>query len=136
VAEPFVDADDVAEVTAAALTQDNHAGQVYEVTGPCAVSFAGAVTEIAAVTGRPVRFQPVSTEQFAADQVEAGVPVEEAGLLRRSVHRDLDGRNAATTDRVQPGPWAPLTGLPRLRPGHLPDGFWDVDGEMLTHHYS
>ena len=33
VAEPFVDVDDIADVAVAALTEDGHAGRVYEVTG-------------------------------------------------------------------------------------------------------
>ena len=32
--EPFVDAEDIADVAVAALTQDGHHGQVYELTGP------------------------------------------------------------------------------------------------------
>jgi uncharacterized protein YbjT (DUF2867 family) len=35
--EPFVDAEDIAEVAAAALTDDGHAGQLYELTGPRAL---------------------------------------------------------------------------------------------------
>jgi uncharacterized protein YbjT (DUF2867 family) len=34
VPEPFVDADDIADVAVAALTDDRHIGQVYELTGP------------------------------------------------------------------------------------------------------
>ncbi len=34
IGEPFVDADDIADVAVAALTQDGHAGQLYELTGP------------------------------------------------------------------------------------------------------
>jgi uncharacterized protein YbjT (DUF2867 family) len=34
VAEPFIDADDIADVAVAALTRDGHRGQVYELTGP------------------------------------------------------------------------------------------------------
>ncbi|HXV92665.1 MAG TPA: NmrA family transcriptional regulator, partial [Pseudonocardia sp.] len=34
VPEPFVDADDIADVAAAALTEDGHVGEVYELTGP------------------------------------------------------------------------------------------------------
>ena len=34
VGEPFVDADDIADVAVAALTEEGHAGQLYEVTGP------------------------------------------------------------------------------------------------------
>src|SRR5690606_23415172 len=34
VAEPFVDAGDIADVAVAALTEDRHAGRLYELTGP------------------------------------------------------------------------------------------------------
>ena len=34
VPEPFVDADDIADVAVAALTEDGHAGELYELTGP------------------------------------------------------------------------------------------------------
>lgn len=47
VGEPFVDANDIADVAVAALTEDGHVGQVYEVTGPRLWTFAGAVAEIA-----------------------------------------------------------------------------------------
>src|SRR6188768_1886358 len=43
VAEPFVDADDIADVAVAALTEDRHSGQLYELTGPRALCFADAV---------------------------------------------------------------------------------------------
>src|SRR5215213_10458708 len=34
VREPFIDADDIADVAVAALTEEGHVGRVYEVTGP------------------------------------------------------------------------------------------------------
>ncbi len=42
VTEPFVDADDIADLAVAALTEDGHSGQVYEVTGPRLLTFAQA----------------------------------------------------------------------------------------------
>ena len=51
--EPFIDADDIADVAVAALTEGGHAGQVYEVTGPRLLTFAEAVAEIAHATGSP-----------------------------------------------------------------------------------
>src|SRR5262249_50147139 len=39
VREPFVDADDLADVAAAALTDDRHVGQLYELTGPRLLTF-------------------------------------------------------------------------------------------------
>ncbi len=55
VGEPFVDADDIADVAVAALTEDGHSGQVYELTGPRLLTFADAVDEIASATGRAIR---------------------------------------------------------------------------------
>jgi uncharacterized protein YbjT (DUF2867 family) len=53
--EPFVDADDIADVAVAALTADRHVGEVYELTGPRLLTFADAVEEIAQATGRKIR---------------------------------------------------------------------------------
>ena len=56
VGEPFVDADDIADVAVAALTEDGHVGQLYELTGPRLLTFAEAVAEIARATGREIRY--------------------------------------------------------------------------------
>ena len=40
VGEPFVDADDIADVAVAALTEEGHAGRTYEVTGPRLLTFS------------------------------------------------------------------------------------------------
>ena len=47
VVEPLIDADDIADVAIAALIEDGHAGQIYEVTGPRVLTFPEAVEEIA-----------------------------------------------------------------------------------------
>jgi uncharacterized protein YbjT (DUF2867 family) len=49
---PFVDAVDIAAVTVAALAEDGHQEQIYELSGPRAMTFADAVGEIASATGR------------------------------------------------------------------------------------
>ena len=74
VLEPFVDADDVADVAVAALTEEGHAGRVYELTGPRLLTFADAVREIAEVLGRPIQFVQVSAEDYAAGMKDSGVP--------------------------------------------------------------
>ena len=60
VREPFVDADDIADVAVAALTEPGHAGEVYEVTGPRLMTFddrrpraVGATAESAIVPQSP-----------------------------------------------------------------------------------
>src|SRR4051794_22914486 len=64
VPEPFVDVEDIADVAVAALTQDGHDGQIYELTGPRALRFDEAAAEIAAATGRDVRFIRVPAGDF------------------------------------------------------------------------
>lgn len=52
-----MDADDIAAVAAAALTEDGHTGKRYELTGPRALSFAEALEIIGRASGRSVRFR-------------------------------------------------------------------------------
>ena len=47
--------DDIAEVAVAALTDDQHVGEVYELTGPRLLTFAEAIEEIAKATRRALR---------------------------------------------------------------------------------
>lgn len=102
VGEPFVDADDVAEVAVAALLDEEgrHAGATYEVTGPRLLTFADAAAEIAAATGRPLRFTSVTAEHYAAVLAEHQVPGDTAALLGYLFVEVLDGRNAWLADGV------------------------------------
>ncbi|GAA4224334.1 NAD(P)H-binding protein [Streptosporangium album] len=100
-AEPFVDADDIADVAVAALTEDGHAGRLYELSGPRLLTFADAAEEIAKASGREVRYVPVSAEDYENTLVEYGVPAEEATLLTALFTKVLDGRNAHLTDGVR-----------------------------------
>lgn len=101
VGEPFVDADDIADVAVAALTEDGHAGQVYEVTGPRLLTFAEAVDEIAQATGRDIQYVQIPHEAFAAGVAELGLPEDIAWLLDYLFSTVLDGRNAHLCDGVQ-----------------------------------
>jgi uncharacterized protein YbjT (DUF2867 family) len=101
VAEPFVDIDDVADVAVAALTEDGHEEQVYEVTGPRLLTFADAADEIAKATGRDIQYRSVTTAEYVAAAVDYGVPAEEVEPLAELFTRVLDGRNANLTDGVK-----------------------------------
>jgi uncharacterized protein YbjT (DUF2867 family) len=101
VREPFIDADDIADVAVAALTEEGHVGRVYEVTGPRLLTFADAVAEIAAATCREIRYVQVSPEQYASALTEHGVPAEFVWLLNYLFATVLDGRNAHKADGVQ-----------------------------------
>jgi uncharacterized protein YbjT (DUF2867 family) len=105
VPEPFVDVDDIADVAVAALTEDGHTGQVYEVTGPRMLTFADAVREIANATGREIRYVQVSHDEFKAALNQQALPADIVWLLDYLFRTVLDGRNTYLTDGVQRALW-------------------------------
>ena len=98
---PFLDADDIADAAVAALTEEEHAGKLYELTGPRSLTFAEAAAEITEATGREIRYVPVSLEEHAAEAAEHGVPAEVVELLTYLFSEVVNGRNSSTTDGVQ-----------------------------------
>jgi uncharacterized protein YbjT (DUF2867 family) len=101
VPDPFVDAEDIADVAVAALTEDGHAGEIYELTSPRLLTFEEAVGEIAKATEREIRFVPVSLEEYESMLAEADVSPEVVSALTHIFGEVLDGRNAHLTDGVQ-----------------------------------
>ena len=101
VAEPFVDAEDIADAAVAALTQRGHSGQIYELTGPRALTFADAIADIARATGRDIRYISITPEQYRAALVEAKVPDVVVDLVLYLFGTVLDGRNTPVADGVQ-----------------------------------
>ena len=98
---PFVDADDIADVAVAALTDDRHVGELYELTGPRSLTFAEVAAEIGEAAGREIRYVPVSLEEHAAEAAEHGMPPEVIELLTYLFSEVVDARNAATADGVR-----------------------------------
>jgi uncharacterized protein YbjT (DUF2867 family) len=101
VPEPFVDAEDIADVAAAALVGHEHTDQVYVLTGPGLLTFDDAVNEIAVATGRDIRLLSVTMAEYAAMLAEQQVPRDIAALLTYLFTEVLDGRNAHLSDGVQ-----------------------------------
>lgn len=100
VREPFVDADDIADVVATALTEDGHVGKLYELTGPRLLTFGEALAEIAAATGRKIRLEQISASEFSNLLVAEGVPDSLVGLLLTLFAEVLDGRNESLANGV------------------------------------
>jgi len=98
--EPFIDADDIADVVVAALTEERHANRLYEVTGPRALTFAQAVEEISRAIGRQIRYVQVAPEDFVTS-MRAYAPEDIVQLLNELFTVVLDGRNSGVTHGVQ-----------------------------------
>ncbi|MBB4920617.1 SDR family oxidoreductase [Streptosporangium saharense] len=93
---PLVDPDDIAEVAAAALLQDGHAGRSYELTGPALVTPRQQAEAIGAAIGEAVRFTELTGEEALARMLTfMPEPVAETTL-------DIIGRPTPAELRVSP----------------------------------
>jgi uncharacterized protein YbjT (DUF2867 family) len=126
VGEPFIDTDDIADVAAAVLTQEGHAGKLYEITGPRLWTFAEATAEIARATGRQIRYRQISGERFNEELRNAATPPELADFLAYLFHEVLDGRNASVTDGVQQVLGRPARDFADYARATAATGVWNV----------
>ncbi|EJM51672.1 NAD(P)H-binding protein [Pseudomonas sp. GM48] len=101
VAEPFVDAEDIAECAVAALTQPGHTDRLYELTGPRALTFAEAVTEIARSTRRTINFVALPADAYRQAMEQEQLPPQLIDLVMYLFTTVLDGRNTPVADGVQ-----------------------------------
>jgi len=101
IAEPFVDAEDIAEIAVAALTQPGHSHRLYELTGPRALTFAQAIEEIASATHRQIDFITVPRETYREALEQEQLPPQLIDLVLYLFTTVLDGRNTPVADGVQ-----------------------------------
>ncbi|MFI0445593.1 NAD(P)H-binding protein [Actinomadura sp. 6N118] len=97
----FVDTRDVAEVAAAALTEEGHAGEVHAITGPEALTHRQVTQILGEAAGRELGYTALTSHQFAGD-------LRKAGRDERSITWQLglfqlirDGGYAVVTDTVE-----------------------------------
>jgi uncharacterized protein YbjT (DUF2867 family) len=100
-AEPFLDAEDIADVVFASLLDDRHIGQLYELTGPRLLTLSEAATELGAAMGRDMQYVPITPAEYAADLAGHGLPEEVAMPIAELINEVLDGRNSYVTNGVE-----------------------------------
>lgn len=71
---------DVAAVAATALTTDGHAGKVYPMTGPQAITRAEQLATIATAVGRQLTYQEITPAQFI-EQMSQYMPMDVIKML-------------------------------------------------------
>jgi uncharacterized protein YbjT (DUF2867 family) len=98
-----VDTRDIGEIVARVLSEDGHEGQIYELTGPEALSYDEMARRLTAALGREVESVDMPPDEYAAALEAAGYPgwlaKEFADIYGRGFYRDSGG--AYTTDAVQ-----------------------------------
>jgi uncharacterized protein YbjT (DUF2867 family) len=103
----LVDARDVAAVAVRALTDDGHSRQIYDLTGPEAITFDEMADAIASATGRSVSYVHVPPEYALKQMMADGVPRWLADDMLVLFASFREGYGAAVTDTV-----ARITGRP------------------------
>ncbi|MET9887087.1 NAD(P)H-binding protein [Streptomyces sp. NPDC006430] len=117
-ANACVDPRDVAEVAVRALTEDGHTGGIHTLTGPAAITAVEQTAEIAALLGRPIRFEELTCEQTrAALRRRYPEPVVEA--LLQSAQRQRDGAKAGVENTVLELTGRPATSFGTWARGHV-----------------
>ena len=124
--EPFVDADDIADVAVAALTKPGHRNKLFEVTGPRALTFAQCIREISEALGRPVKFTRVPVDAYINALHEQGVPDDLQWLLRELFTVVFDGRNSNVMSGVEEALGRPATDFKTYVQKTLESGIWNT----------
>lgn len=78
---PFVDTDDIAQVAVKALLEEEHNDQIYQLTGPIALTFKEAIDEIAKASSRNITFMPISVQEYNEGMRKVGLPEDFVWLI-------------------------------------------------------
>jgi len=97
----LIDARDIASVAARTLADEGHEGKTYVLTGPEALSYAEAAAKISEAAGRPVRYVPLTPEQFREGARSQGLPEWLVSALERLNELFVRGEAEAVTDDVR-----------------------------------
>lgn len=128
IAEPFIDAEDIVEIAVEALTKPEHSGQLYELTGPRALTFAEAIDEIARATNREIRFAAVPPEAYRQALEQEELPAQLIDLVLYLFTTVLDGRNTPVADGVQRALGRPARGFSDYVRRTAATGAWANEG--------
>lgn len=99
--EPFVDADDIADVAVSALISHHHSQKIYELTGPELLSFKTATSQIADALHRNINYTEVSINEYESMLRTYEVPEDFIQLVIYLFTEVLDGRNQSLSNDIE-----------------------------------
>ena len=97
----FIDARDIAAVALAALQDDQHSGQTFELTGPEALSYGDAADKLTALLRHRVNYVPLDDDAYRGALESAGLSAWYAGGLSDLYRFYREGKAAIVTDTVE-----------------------------------
>ena len=100
-AEAFVNAEDIASVAAATLSDPSrHAGRAYAPTGPEALTFEEAARHISKAVGRKITYRDIDRKTWIDAMTGAGVPAVYGEVLRTLTETVASGQGSRPNDDV------------------------------------
>jgi uncharacterized protein YbjT (DUF2867 family) len=100
-AEAFVNAEDIASVAAATLSDPSrHAGRAYAPTGPEALTFEEAARHIANAVGRKITYRDMDRKAWIDAMTGAGVPADYGEVLRTLTEMVASGQGSRPNDDI------------------------------------
>nr|BFE79075.1 hypothetical protein GCM10020093_016760 [Planobispora longispora] len=141
---PTIDPDDIAEVAAAALREDGHAGQVYELTGPALITPRQQAEAIGDAIGEPIRFVEQTRDEARAQMSRfMPGPVVETTLSILGEPTPPNGASAPTSNassgaspvpsRPGPGATRPPSADPSRPAVEIPPAPLSIPAEAVRH---
>jgi uncharacterized protein YbjT (DUF2867 family) len=93
--EAFVNAEDIASVAAATLSDPGrHAGHAYVPTGPEALTLDDAARRISIAAGRKITYRDTDRSEWVNAMVRAGIPADYGAVLRSLTETIANGQGS------------------------------------------
>ena len=99
--EPFVDADDIADVAVECLMDPQHNNRIYELTGPELLSFGQVIDKLSLGLKREITLEQVPMDDYVGMLRQYQVPGDFIGLVTYLFTEVLDGRNASIKTDIE-----------------------------------
>ncbi|WP_201004449.1 NAD(P)H-binding protein [Pseudomonas cichorii] len=97
----FVSRDDVAAAAAGALLGEGHAGAIYNLTGPAAVTGPERAAIVSTIVGKPLDYINITIEQLRAGLASAGLPEVVLGAMTDIKTSFIKGRFDIVTGDIE-----------------------------------
>jgi uncharacterized protein YbjT (DUF2867 family) len=97
----FLDVRNIAVVAAKTLARGDHAGKIYELNGPEAISYTELARKISRVAGREVKYVDIPMEAQKKAMFEQGMPEWQVTALLDLQQYYLNGKGGETDGLLQ-----------------------------------
>ena len=99
--EPFVDADDIADVAVSVLTDNKHNKKIYELTGSELLSFEKTIQVISQKLNKPISYTEIPMETYEEALKSSKLPEDFIWLIKYLFTEVLDGRNESISTDIE-----------------------------------